>query len=69
MSENERSGVKRTEVSVQYKYERREGFNVPVLVVTSDDEKRAYWGRSQYRARKVFHSGECPRFKAGVRFS
>ena len=52
---------------MRFKYERREGFDVPVLVVAPSDDKPEFWGRKQYKRVRVHRSGHAPKFKAGVR--
>jgi len=53
---------------MQFKYERREGYAVPVLVVINDEEKRDYWGRKGARRRRIHHGGNKPEFRPGIRF-
>jgi len=46
-------------------YEKRDGYDVPVLVCPSSDVKRGYWGKKAYRRKKVHRSGDCPQFRTG----
>ena len=42
---------------------------VGVLVLPYDNTaSTTFWGRSVYPNRRIYHSGECPRFKPGNRW-